>query len=134
MKAKSLANVTELEWNLGSVDFIRKFLPNLASMLRPLHDLFQKIDLGSRQRSARECVCMSKEHLQDSPMLVLDKLKKPLRLDCDALHYEVGVVILHVMENSEEKTFAFAAIIHGVTIHKLRKGSVYCVSGEDLRC
>lgn len=89
-----------------------------------------EVDSGVRESA----FVMSKEHLQDSPMLVLDKLKKPLRLDCDALHYGVGVVILHVMENSEENTFAFAAIIHGVTIHKLRKGSVYCVSGEDLRC
>lgn len=40
-----------LEWNLGSLIFFRKFLSNLAIMLRPLHDLFQRIELESRQRS-----------------------------------------------------------------------------------
>lgn len=43
-------------------------------------------------------------------MLVLNELKKLLRLGCDAWSYGVRAVILHVMENSEEKPFAFAVI------------------------
>lgn len=98
-----------LEWNLGSLNFFRKFLSNLAIMLRPLHDLFQRIELESRQECDGAFV-KSKEQLQDSPVLVLNELKKLLRLGCDAWSYGVGAVILHVMENSEEKPFAFAVI------------------------
>lgn len=43
-------------------------------------------------------------------MLVLNELKKLLRLGCDAWPYGVGAVILRVMENSEEKPFAVAVI------------------------
>lgn len=43
-------------------------------------------------------------------MLVLNELKKLLRLGCDAWPYGEAAVILRVMENSEEKPFAVAVI------------------------
>ena len=42
MQAKSPTNVTELKSHLGLLNYYAKFLPNLVTTLRPLHDLLQK--------------------------------------------------------------------------------------------
>ena len=42
MEASSPTNVTELKSYLGLLNYYGKFLPNLATILHPLHDLLQK--------------------------------------------------------------------------------------------
>lgn len=42
LEANSLTNATELKSYLGLLNYYGKFLPNLATILPPLHDLLRK--------------------------------------------------------------------------------------------
>ena len=44
-------DVTQLKSFLGLLSYYLKFLLNLASRLAPLHELLQKVDMGSGSRS-----------------------------------------------------------------------------------
>ena len=107
--AKSPTNVTELKSYLGLLNYYGKFVPDLATILHPLHDLLQKDATWKWTEECERAFVRSKEQLQGSPLLVHYDLKKPLRLACDASAYGVGAVISHVMENGEERPIAFAS-------------------------
>ncbi|KAL9975232.1 hypothetical protein ACROYT_G012366 [Oculina patagonica] len=106
---KSPTNVTELKSYLGLLNYYDKFVPELATILRPLHDLLQKDAPWKWTEECERAFVRSKEQLQASPLLVHYDLKKPLRLACDTSAYDVDAVISHVMENDEERPIAFAS-------------------------
>ena len=101
--AKSPTNVTELKSYLGLLNYYGKFVPDLATILHPLHDLLQKDAPWKWTKECERAFVRSNEQLQGSPLLVHYDLKKPLRLACDASPYGLGAVISHVMENDEER-------------------------------
>ena len=109
METKSPTSVTELKSYLGLLNYYGKFVPDLATILAPLHDLLQKDAAWKWTEECESAFRRSKEQLQVSPLLVHYDLKKPLRLACDASPYGVGAVISHIMENGEERPIAFAS-------------------------
>ena len=109
MEASSPTNVTELKSYLGLLNYYGKFLPNLATILHPLHDLLQKDRPWKWTEACESAFVKSKQRLKDSSLLVHYDLKKPLRLACDASPYGAGAVISHVMEDGTEKPIAFAS-------------------------
>ena len=83
------------------VNYYAKFLPNLATLLRPLYDLLQTAktwDWGDAQEQAFR---KAKELLSTAPLLTHYDPSRPLMLACDASPYGVGAVLSHRVHDTE---------------------------------
>ena len=81
--APSPKNVSELKSYLGMINYYQKFLPNLSSVLAPLHKLLNgkcSWHWGKEQQLAFD---QSKSFLKSSKLLVHYDDKKELTLACD---------------------------------------------------
>ncbi len=102
-------NPKQLRSFLGLVLYYGKFLPNLASLLSPLHDLLKK---DTRWRWSRECehaFRQAKELLSSAAVLAHYDPRLPLRLAADASEYGVGTVLSHVYPDNWERPIAYAS-------------------------
>ena len=91
--APSPKNVSELKSYLGMINYYQKFLPNLSSVLAPLHKLLNGKSTwhwGKEQQLAFE---QSKSFLKSSKLLIHYDDKKELTLACDASQYGLGAVL-----------------------------------------
>ncbi|XP_063961269.1 uncharacterized protein K02A2.6-like [Lytechinus pictus] len=102
-------NVTELRSFLGMVQFYSRFLPDLASVLAPLHKLLQKEQKWEWSKAQQEAYEKCKRMLTSDALLVHYDNRRELKMSCDASSYGVGAVISHVMDNGETKPIAFAS-------------------------
>ena len=102
-------NVTELRSFLGLLNYYRKFLPNLATLLQPLNELLQ---VHRKWKWSAECTTAfqkAKKLLTTSRVLVHYDPVLPIRMAADASAYGIGAVISHRLSNGEEKPIAFAS-------------------------
>lgn len=96
-------NVSQLRSFLGLLNYYGHFIPNLASLLQPLHEPLCQDKAWKWTTSCHEAFQKVKDVVTHfSPKL-------PLQLACDASPYGVGAVISHVLPNGEEKPIAFAS-------------------------
>ncbi|XP_063955562.1 uncharacterized protein K02A2.6-like [Lytechinus pictus] len=102
-------NVTELRSFWGMVQFYSRFLPDLASVLAPLHKLLQKEQKWEWSKAQQEAYEKCKRMLTSDALLVHYDNRRELKMSCDASSYGVGAVISHVMDNGETKPIAFAS-------------------------
>ena len=109
LRAPQPRNVKELRSFLGMMNYSRKFIPNLATILKPLTLLLQKhcrwVWRAEQARAFKE----AKQLLTVSPVLVHYDTTLPLRLATDASAYGVGAVISHIGADGEERPIAFAS-------------------------
>ena len=108
-KAPEPLNVSQLKSFLGMVNYYHRHLPNLSTLLDPLHQLLQKEvkwKWGTTQKQAFESV---KSLLTSNKLLIHYDPTKPLVLSCDASPYGVGVVLSHRIDNGEERPIAFSS-------------------------
>ena len=75
MEAGSPTNVTELKSYLGLLNYYGKFLPNLATILHPLHHCLQKDRPWRWTEACESTLVKSKQQLQDSSLLVIMSLR-----------------------------------------------------------
>lgn len=102
-------DVKELESFLGLVNFYRRFLPNLSSLLRPLHLLLcegKKWEWGPLQQDA---FTACKHLVTSAPVLVHFNPARPVCLSCDASPYGIGAVLAHKDADGREHPIAFAS-------------------------
>ena len=102
-------DVSELRSFLGLVQYYQKFLPNLSSMLEPLHELLRQSVPWHWGESQREAVKAIKAYLQSEPLLVHYNVTKPIVVSCDASPYGIGAVLSHVDSDGLEHPVAFAS-------------------------
>lgn len=91
------------------MNYYGKFLPNLATLLRPLYDLLHAAKKWSWGKSQEQAFCRAKELLMSAPLLTHYNPEKPLILSCDASPYGVGAVLLHHREDGSEQPVAYAS-------------------------
>ncbi|KAL0151789.1 hypothetical protein M9458_052940 [Cirrhinus mrigala] len=109
VKPPAPTNVSELRSFLGLLNYYGKFVPNLSTLLHPLHRLLQANVKWQWSPQCAQAFDACKQQLLSSKWLAHYDPKKPLRLACDASPCGVGAVISHVLPTGEEHPIAFAS-------------------------
>ena len=94
---------------LGMINFYGKFLPNLSSLLEPLHKLLLNDTRWKWSKRQQEAFRASKDLLRTSRLLVHYDPEKEIVVSGDASPYGVGAVLAHTMEDGSEKPIAYAS-------------------------
>jgi len=105
-KVKALLDVLGF---LGLLTYYAKFMPNLSSRLRPLHELLNKSNKWKWSDKCEKAFRDVKCTLTQSEVLTHYNPALPIQLACDASPYGVGAVLSHVMPSGEERPIAFAS-------------------------
>ena len=100
--APTLRNQQELRSFLGLLNYYAKFIPNLATMLHPLHKLLRADQPWKWSDQCQTAFKEAKESLSRAPVLMHYDLAFPLVLATDASVYGVGAVVSHRLRNGSE--------------------------------
>ena len=94
---------------LGSVQFYSKFLPDLATVTEPLHNLTRKNvqwKWGTEEQTAFQKL---KELLSTNTVLAHFDPTLPIGISCDASEVGLGVVLFHRYQDGSERPIANAS-------------------------
>ena len=116
-------NVQQLRSFLGLLNYYRKFLPNLATIVQPLNELLQKNKKWLWTAKCTQAVKTAKDLLMASNLLVHYDLSLPLKLATDASQYGLGAVISHVLPTGEERPIVHAhfQLVRKITHKSIKK-------------
>ena len=89
------------------INYYNRHLPNLATMLEPLHLLLRKGEQWNWTEKQQTSFDSAKKLLISAKVLVHYDLKKELILHCDASPYGVGAVLSHIMEDGSERPISY---------------------------
>ena len=109
LEAPSPTNTQQLRSFLGAVNYYRRFISNLSTILAPLNQLLQQGRKWSWGKEQELAFAEAKKQLTSTQVLTHYDPQKPLVLSCDASPYGVGAVISHQLDNGDEKPIAFAS-------------------------
>ena len=106
-KAREPKNVSEVKSFTGMVNYYHKFLPNIASVLYPLHELTQKGRKFVWSKDCQKAFDEAKSLVASKKVLTHYDPKLPVVVQTDASPYGLGAVMSHVMPNGEEQPVIF---------------------------
>ena len=111
MQAPMPKNVQQLRSFLGLLNYYRKFLPNLATIIQLLNDgdLLRKDQKWDWTKECSQTMDSAKQLLTTSNLLMHYDPSLPLKLAADASQYGLGAVISHILPNGEERPIAFTS-------------------------
>ena len=102
-------NVSQLKSFLGLLNYYGKFVPNLSTVLAPLHRLLHKNtpwSWGQKQQKAFDHV---RNLLTSDTVLTHYDPAKPVVLACDASPYGAGAVLSHSYPDGSERPIAYVS-------------------------
>lgn len=102
-------NLTELRSFLGIVNYYGKFLPNLSTVLAPLHRLLVKNERWNWNKTCQMAFLTVKRLLSSAKVLVHYDTNREIVVACDASPYGIGSVLSHVMPDGSEHPICFAS-------------------------
>ena len=102
-------NPTELKSFLGLVNYYRKFIPDMSTLVNPLNRLLAHDVPWGWTQDCKEAFQKLKEALLNSPLLAYYDPNQPVRLAVDASSYGLGAVLSHVSDDGEERPIAYAS-------------------------
>ena len=94
---------------LGSVQFYRKFLPNLSTVLEPLHRLTRSDVRWSWGETEQETFQKIKDLLSEDIVLAHFDPSVPIGIACDASEVGIGAVLFHCYVDGSERPIANAS-------------------------
>ena len=100
-EAPAPSNVKELQAFLGMLNYYACYLPNLSTILAPLHELLAKDGKWIWGKRQVEAFNRAKDMLNSSDLLVHYDPSKELVLSCDAPPYRLGAVLSHIVDEKE---------------------------------
>ena len=102
-------NATELKSFLGLVNYYRKFIPDMSTLVHPLGRLLMFDAPWAWTETCQVAFKKFKELLLNSPLSAHYDPNKPVRLAVDASSYGFGAVFSHVSDDGEEKPITYAS-------------------------
>ncbi|CAI5484033.1 unnamed protein product [Closterium sp. Yama58-4] len=96
---KAPTNVTELQSFLGFVNYVRRFIPNMAGITGPLTDLLHKDKNFVWGEEAEVAFQELKNFLVSPPVLRIADPSKPFEVVTDASDFAIGAVLLQDFGN-----------------------------------
>ncbi|KAF0036589.1 hypothetical protein F2P81_011901 [Scophthalmus maximus] len=121
-EAPSPSNVAELKAYLGLLNYYKKFLPNLSTVLAAVHELLQKDTKWQWGDAQQASFKKSKELMQSAQVLVHNDPEKDIVLPCDASPYGEGNKLTMLKSPCSYKVNEFYDWIHDMI-----KLQMYCV-------
>nr|XP_039266275.1 uncharacterized protein K02A2.6-like [Styela clava] len=109
MEIPSPENVKELQSFLGIVNYYRKFIPAMSTIVDPFNKLLKKGMKWNWNNDCKKAFVKLKDILVSSEVLVHYDPEKPLVLATDASSVGIGAVISHILPNGAEKPIAYAS-------------------------
>ena len=100
-------NIGELVSFLGAVNYYRRYLPNLATVIAPLDNLRQKGVKWTWTNLEQSAFDKLKELLCSRTVLTLYDPSLPLKLDTDASSVGLGAVLSHVFPDGSERPLEY---------------------------
>ena len=102
-------NPMELKSFLGLVNYYRKFIPDMSTLVNPLNRLLAHDVPWGWTQDCQEAFQKLKEALLNSPLLAHYDPNQPVRLAVDTPSYGLGAVLSHVSDDGEERPIAYAS-------------------------
>ena len=107
-KMKDPSNVTELQRFLGLVNYMAKFIPNLAEITAPLRTLLVKGSNFEIKEKQIKAIQELKRVISTAPVLTIYDSTKPIRISSDASGEGLGAV-LEQQEGLDWRPVAYAS-------------------------
>ncbi len=107
--AKVPENIEELVSFLSAVNYYRRFLPDLSTLIAPLDRLRSKETLWRWTTVEQEAFDKLIDMLGSDRVLTFYRPEYELKLDADASSYGLGCVLSHVLPNGEERPIEYAS-------------------------
>lgn len=99
-------NVTELRSFIGMVNYYGKFVPKIAEILSPLHELTGSVPFIWSKRCDEAFMRIKKELISEK-VLVHFNPQLPLIVECDASGYGISAVLSHLMRDGSERPICY---------------------------
>ncbi|CAH8492821.1 unnamed protein product [Dicrocoelium dendriticum] len=109
ISAPSPRNGVQLRSFVRMLSHHRRFPPNLASVLAPIHKLLKKDSKWAWDEEEQQALDRAKGLLDSSPVLVHYDPNKTLILQCAASPFGVGAVLGHKVHDGAVRPIAFAS-------------------------
>jgi len=100
-------NIKELQAFLGKVNFLRRFIPNLAELIRLLNNMLKKDSKVKWTMEAKQAFEDIKTALTKTPILTSPKFDKDFIIFSFASQHTIAVVLLQKDDQGCEKPIAF---------------------------
>lgn len=109
METPTPKNVKDIRAFLGLVNYYHRFMPNSATVLKPLNQLLEKDRPWKWTDECEKAFKKAKSLITSDPVLTHYDPELPVRLACDASPFGLGAVLSHVMSDGSERPIAFAS-------------------------
>jgi hypothetical protein len=109
LKAPIPTNVSELKSFLGMANYYHNFLPGLATMSEPLHQLLRKEVKWNWTTSCDAAFKKLKSMLYEAPVLAHFDITRPMVVHCDASPYGVGGVFSQISADGTERPVSYCS-------------------------
>jgi len=100
-------NIKELQAFLGKINFLRRFIPNLAELIRLLNNMLKKDSKVKWTMEAKQAFEDIKTALTKTPVLTSPKFDKDFIIFSFASQHTIAVVLLQKDDQGCEKPIAF---------------------------
>nr|KAG5708513.1 hypothetical protein BaRGS_026240 [Batillaria attramentaria] len=101
--------ITELQRFFGMVNFLAKFVPNLASVTEPLRQLLRADTAWSWESPQQEAFEKVKNLLSSHPVLAHYSPQRETIVAADASNNGLGAVLFQIQDNGQRRPVAYAS-------------------------